>query len=458
MAGKLLLGIVLIPFCIFALPTVINFSLSYLLARLWATHLIPRALIFLCLSFILALNVRIPGIIADAIHSRAQAPAWEIHKGIEINEGDTVFVQTTTDQIESKLEYFQPVSLGGNEGCMCFYFIHPQIEKDDFVEWLKGRGLVLSQRDGSDVPVRIVADIDKNDAHSSVNISIYFHKNKVAQYRDRIRRSFPFEHSDNVLVNTLISFSQDTIWSDVFTKDNALPHPVSQFLDQAIRIAASPTAVKTQYLGLTFKKNEPADVLLEEAPWHEPDTCSNRVRFETRWNDEDIARPYREFLQQGEPGGKDTIKMYRGREAGTNVVTVGQNGFEKHVFLKTQEVAKYVEAIPVKVICGEKFFVVLVQFIGVGGDLRKLKEKEEKLTFWALKYSYAGELVQVDTFKIIPAEKGPLVFKDFEIAAPDKSVLYMVYGEWPSRHEPNPKGKQFRLLGEVTSTFERKHI
>ena len=107
-------------------PTVINFGLSYLAVQLLPDKRIIRIAGFMLISLVLAFNVRIPGMLYDWFGDHLSRQ-MEVKKVIKLSQDVPLLLVSNADQISFRASPDEPISLGGNEGCMCFYWVYPRM-------------------------------------------------------------------------------------------------------------------------------------------------------------------------------------------------------------------------------------------------------------------------------------------------------------------------------------------
>jgi len=224
---------------IYILPTILNMGCSYFLAHRWVERPFPRFALFLALSLLLTINIRMPGVISDLVHVLANPTGGTMSRVIQLHEGDSIYVQTNADSVKFKPQYFEPVRLTGNEG-FGFYYQPPRVESDHFVQWLQSKGLKIVNEGPGTAAVTVAIDVRKGEEVSTIQMSIYEGQTKVADYRNRFRHNFPLEDTDLVSVNTLLAFSQNTFWVELLPNSSTNGHPVSEFLNQVLKIDKSP--------------------------------------------------------------------------------------------------------------------------------------------------------------------------------------------------------------------------
>jgi hypothetical protein len=445
-----------IPF----IPTLINVGLSGFLTWLILKRLPPRWQrrktvigmgLLLLLTFLLAYNIRIPIIFYDIYASSDNKKT--ISRQLELMSGSRVVLDSNVDSVRFKESYieFHDLALHELGEIVPSSISAPSTREDFFTWWLKGvKGLVIEKPGYPGAQARIQIQSNRNDYYDDVVVNIYDRDEKIAEYRHHFRVKFPG--------NKYLVFTQNKIWDAVLGLflpsfiSPVPPKPISQFFSEVFVVKEPPVQVKTRQLEvISIQKNLKNEVL---SRW--PDVrkttpgCENRISFDSRYENE-----YLDY--DGRPPGP---------KIGDCLIIKDSTGSPlPRVFIQTAEVSRYDHTRTGHAFCDEEGVTLLTAFAGVGTRkwLGSKEYIEDLTTFWLLKYSWTGELLNVGVFKIDPSDillhdKKPFAhdsewwMMDFKKTEPGHYSTTLWYAVPCYRDQPGSQG--MRLIMEYIITFK----
>ncbi|MBR0572669.1 MULTISPECIES: hypothetical protein [Pasteurellaceae] len=115
---------VLYLIALFQMPSIVNIIITSLFAFLLRKKIkrkLSRFLTFIFISFLLGINIRLPSVINDIYLSRMTSE--KIVSKLDLPYGTKVKLNSNITLIYKSEPLESSVTLGGNEGCMCTYYL-----------------------------------------------------------------------------------------------------------------------------------------------------------------------------------------------------------------------------------------------------------------------------------------------------------------------------------------------
>lgn len=198
------------------LPTALNLYLTTRILRLigkTSKSIIIMIPIFIAISFILAMNIRLFGVLSDMFSSQEQKEISQ-QKTIQLAYGTKVKLKNNIGIITYKKHPLDTPILAGDEGCMCTYYDNPTVVQEDITNALTYMGLIIS--DDADVVIDIKGKAD--DYLTNLTITITNKEDLIAEKDFRIRNKYlgdvDLNESGRQEDGSILQYlSQSTIWN-----------------------------------------------------------------------------------------------------------------------------------------------------------------------------------------------------------------------------------------------------
>ncbi len=212
-----LIIIVLFFFIVSILPNIINIYLSVRAVSLLKRRFKIKkkyylVIIFLPVSILLTINIRLPSIIYDLGLSVIDPNIYRIEDPTLIQKGATITYKTNIPKIRVRRNYFETVHQSSSSGeILCQG--NPWLESEMLDMWFIENGFILSKEDNH--PVKIDVNIKQSKTHEIVEVKIYYHNKLKSYLRQQYRIQFPGESFDNKLVCYTRFFLQNNYVNDI---------------------------------------------------------------------------------------------------------------------------------------------------------------------------------------------------------------------------------------------------
>ncbi len=205
---------------IMVVPTGINFYISYLFAQK-ALRKFRNKYALLCLilifSLFLGLNFRMPVLVGSILSNGLELKVIEKQ---ELTSRERIKLISDLNSISYKKNPLETIAIGGNEGCMCFYYKYPKIEKINIKEMLLTHGLSVTQTKESTYSIFVKKTGGSNYVE---NVSIRVLKNGVtiATAKDKYIKGFWVEseiiESKSNVLKFMLYILQHNLWNYILS-------------------------------------------------------------------------------------------------------------------------------------------------------------------------------------------------------------------------------------------------
>lgn len=242
-----LLYLLVASIAMFFFPTAINLGLSYLAVQVLPDRRILIIPIFLIVSLALAFNVRIPGMLDDWFNTK-QMQQNSVMRVIQLTHDEPLLVVSNVQQISFRDSPHEPIGLGGNEGCMCFYWTYPRTITEDVEDALQRSGIRYTK--SGNARYKLVIDSREMDGITFLTINLWDGSQKTASYKTRLRSYHRYEegfgqgHAKDVdyLPHRLLFIAQNSLWNHALSSAThvKIKHPIRSFLEKSIRVTPPP--------------------------------------------------------------------------------------------------------------------------------------------------------------------------------------------------------------------------
>lgn len=237
----LLLLILIAALTIAVIPTAINFAISYLVVQalpLRGVFIVP---VFLITSLLLAFNVRLPAMVNDWTSPRHEDSP--ITEAIQLSQDEPLLLVSNVSSVSFRASPNDSISLGGNEGCTCLYWVYPRMIIEGVEDALQRRGIRYTKH--GKARYRLVVDARESSGITLLDISLWDGAKRVSDSSTRLRSYYPHEeafgHSGKSDVDfrphRLLFLAQNTLWNHAASMFDAknVAYPIRGFLDKAIK-------------------------------------------------------------------------------------------------------------------------------------------------------------------------------------------------------------------------------
>jgi hypothetical protein len=231
----------------FFFPTAINLGLSYLAVQVLPDRRIIVIPVFLIVSLALAFNVRIPGMLDDWFNTN-QVHQNSVTRPIQLTQNEPLLLVSNVEKISFRNSPHEPIGLGGNEGCGCFYWTYPRTITEDIEDALQRNGIRYA-KSGNSRHI-LVIDSHERDGITFLEINLWDGPQKTASYKSRLRSYYQHEegfgkgHAKDVdyLPNRLLFLAQNSLWNHALSSVThaKTSHPIRDFLEKSIRVTSPP--------------------------------------------------------------------------------------------------------------------------------------------------------------------------------------------------------------------------
>lgn len=252
--------ILILPFLVFMVlfsillyiwPSVINLLVSYWLAGFTRTAGLAKYGIILFISFVLGLNVRLP----ELAHVLMKSDTTQsIKQVLEISPDEPLVLETNAENVSYRLSRFEPIGIGGNEGCMCMYWTPPHQVIENVEDTLQRLGIRYRKRGGGNL--RLVINSTENGGVTQLSATIWKNGMQTSSLTKYLRNSYPLVDKTDPKQTKSINdpilragyLLEHNFWNLILTPYfrgyASSDYPIRQFLFQSIRITSSPVDVK----------------------------------------------------------------------------------------------------------------------------------------------------------------------------------------------------------------------
>ncbi len=247
-----IVGVVLFFIAMPLLPSVINIGVSLSIAWLFkrvSSSLLVLIPIFLLVSFLLSMNVRLLELASD--FTPKVNHVISLDEKVNVKFGTTLSFTSNLGHLSFKESPLAITTLGGDEGCMCTYYVNPDVITEDFEKEIRDYGLIITNTPDSDLSLSI--NVNKNENVAIVNLELK--KNGVTIAKDSIRVRQKYNGDTDLAIRgkaddgSLFShFTSNTFWNGILKYSGIIPDQgrfVRKFLRENITIkTAKKEAVK----------------------------------------------------------------------------------------------------------------------------------------------------------------------------------------------------------------------
>ena len=225
------------------LPSIINVLLSFVCVyhlKRYTSNLIILIPVFLIVSVILGVNVRIPEVLADISNRNQLPPSKNIKASAKF--GSPVSLSTNMPSLSFKENPLSNTYLDGDEGCMCTYYVNPDIVTERFEKVIRDYGFVIDDNASSNLAIDIHTISDEYLAITE--ISIIEGSKTIASNKIRIRQRYKGDTDLDIVGRTdegslLSYFTKNTFWNYILRYSGLRPDQdkfIEDFLSKHISI------------------------------------------------------------------------------------------------------------------------------------------------------------------------------------------------------------------------------
>lgn len=407
-----LLLMLLIALGLIIIPTILNIGISLFFYKIIRSYygiktFFPKFIIFILISVLLTLNIRLPGIIKDSAQLLINPTIYDINTQLTIPRGSVITLVGNPSVLKFKRNYFESVRYEFSPA-FGYKFVYPKERNEQIEYWLKKQGFKINRNSEINTKYKINLTFKSDDLHETVKMTLTKDSKVYSTYKKQFRKSFQLEKSVNSAEKTFLYLSQYNIWNSLFSilsiKEKVLDSPLSSFLSDAIIIAKPLIDIPTQYLTTTsetpiFYKGLDAKKKSMPKPSH-LGWCNKGIYFMPHYKNGSDFHNKRGQIETGDRQGSWLVFK--------------ENRNEKlRVFIETPEFNEYVFSDNHLVTCTEDSVSILVSFWHIGESFnsyykekniprrqREKKTKEDGRTFWFLTYSWDGEPIKALNFKL----------------------------------------------------------
>lgn len=232
-------------FAIFVFPTAINLSLSYLAVQVLPNRHFLVIPVFLLVSIVLALNVRIPGMLDDWLNSQ-KAKQNSVASIVRLTQNEPLLLISNVEKVSFRDSPNEPIGFSGNEGCGCFFWTYPNTITEDVEGALQRHG--IRYKKSGHARYKLVIDSHESDGVTFLGINLWDGAQKTASYKTRLRTyhrhevGFGKELTNDVdyLPHRLLFLAQNNPWNHAlsFLTQAKTKQPIADFLKKSIHITS----------------------------------------------------------------------------------------------------------------------------------------------------------------------------------------------------------------------------
>lgn len=246
-----LLGAGLIALATPYLAAVLNIALSYVVVKFINVSRPLKIALFLVLSILLTLNVRIPGIATDLFYAATKGERVRIDRQVVLPRDEPLALIQNVDAIEYRANPMSTYTMVAD------FFVHgPHVERPALTnirieDHLLSKGFPLDRK--GTAQTKLVVEARDNGGTTDLTLSVVSGGVETARYENRLRKSYPLENHGNLarykdkdsLGNEIIRFTlasfQDSAWNKIAValledKDRHRHKPILEFVDRALEI------------------------------------------------------------------------------------------------------------------------------------------------------------------------------------------------------------------------------
>lgn len=253
-----LLGAGLIALVTPYLAVFFNFGLSFFSVKYLKVNRPLKISIFIAVSILMTLNVRIPGIASDLFYAATKGERIRIDRQVVLPRTEPVSLIQNIETIEYRRNPLGTYTLIADFESLGPHVGRPAISKVRIEEHLLSKGFLVD-RNGK-AKTKLIVDSQDNGYTVDLNLSVFNGEEETARYQNRLRKSYILENhgdlaryretnsmSDQLLRFILAAF-QDSAWNKMAfalleDKDRDNRKPLLEFVDLAINIDQQPLPV-----------------------------------------------------------------------------------------------------------------------------------------------------------------------------------------------------------------------
>ncbi len=244
LAIPLLLGglILLFVFSILVIifPSILNIGISILIGffcyKKIGLNKYLCVLIGLLISIIIGLNFRIPILFDTLIDTHGHVRINEI---IEKTDVDFLSLSSDLEEIVFLEKPLSTIGIGGDEGCMCFYYTYPKNNKVNIKHTFLSNDIPISLRQESSYKVHIK---NTSESHHTLNLSaeIFYQDRLISSLKKTYIVSYPVSDAIDKTKNSdsiskfFLYLCQSNFWNYLFRLSPSL-NKQTNILDELIQ-------------------------------------------------------------------------------------------------------------------------------------------------------------------------------------------------------------------------------
>jgi hypothetical protein len=205
---------------------------------------------------LLGYNVRIPSMLTDRY---SETEHMEVTRVLSITDSQPLSVIGNADDIVFRKYPYETLSIGGDEGCMCTYWVFPKRLEEQFVESMLSSGLRYSKGKNSDTGQKLTTHKTQTGGITNLSIELWDGKEKTASYTGRFRSHYFLEdtfsgdtskNSSGLQHNLrywILYLLQHNVWNYLLDDRTIISEPpLKQFLAKAVKVVPESDSLPRQ--------------------------------------------------------------------------------------------------------------------------------------------------------------------------------------------------------------------
>lgn len=355
------------------ISSIINYVPSWYIAK-WVSSYSTKIrkpiflTIFLLMSSVIFLNVRLPGIVYDGYHNFKSVKV--IYRPITAYIAEPIVVSVNEHVVRSKKSYLSSLYIGGNTGSGFPHIIHPRVVGDDFVKELKLQGLSIRKGDSPGARIKIAGHIEKTPTHDEFDIVIFEGDDKVAEYSGVYRTAFISDRLDNTFLESIVLLFQSSLTSlpfmEGFSEYRFGKKPMSEFLAEAIRVSPMPDMMAVGELESPEIYVEDVNDLIEKLKVGKQHHINNNIFNKNNCTRGGLPNEVRFGVRRADRiSSNDYSQGNLGHVASRLLILGDQEKGLLRISIQPPGAKKYVDSITHKIECSKEYIELVMSFSGV---------------------------------------------------------------------------------------------
>jgi hypothetical protein len=247
------LGAILITLASPCLAVFFNFALSYVAVKNLKANRPLKIALFIAVSILFTLNVRIPGIASDLFYAATKGELSRIDRQIVLPRTEPVSLIQDVDTIEYRANPLGTYTLAADYVVHGHHIKRPAISKVRIEDHLLSKGYLVDRK--GNAKTKLIVAAHDNGYTTDVTLSVVDGEAETAHYHNRLRKSYFLEkHGDlarystretdsmgNQLLRFVLASFQDSAWNKIAValladEERNSRKPLLEFLDRAIDV------------------------------------------------------------------------------------------------------------------------------------------------------------------------------------------------------------------------------